>query len=95
MKTSPQLFYPISYSEKSLKKNTVYNSSNEFYTLNETAQQEREYPQGVFTPITNCYASTCRTGCYSPRCPNRGVAVDIQVRPILVSARLALNRLVK
>ncbi|KAJ2965113.1 hypothetical protein NQZ79_g158 [Umbelopsis isabellina] len=78
MKTAPPLFYPIPYSEKSLKKNTIYNLSSEIYTLEESVQHGNEYPQGVFTPITNCYVSTCRTGCYAPRCPNARVAVNPQ-----------------
>lgn len=91
MKTRPPLFYPIPYSEKSLKKNSLYNSSTEIYTLDEEVTNTQEYPQGVFTPITNCYVSTCRTGCYAPRCPNIGVAVDSQVRENSVAVRLTSN----
>ncbi|KAI9288028.1 CNH domain-containing protein [Umbelopsis sp. AD052] len=76
MKMEPPLFFPTSYAEKSLKKNSIYNSSNEIYTLDEASSPDKQYPQGIFTPITNCYVSTCRTGCYAPRCPNIGVAVN-------------------
>lgn len=80
MKTEPPLFFPTSYAEKSLKKNTIYNSSSEIYTLDEASSSKQQHPQGVFTPITGCYVSTCCIGCYAPRCPNIGVAVNTQVR---------------
>jgi hypothetical protein len=73
MHTTPQLFRPISYSEKSLLKNTVYDSPDEIYTFDEDVGDE-EYPYGVYTPLTSCYVRGCVRadgGCYAPRCPNR------------------------
>lgn len=75
VRTSPPLVSAISYSEKSLKRNTLYESAKEIYTLNgETADHSLLLPQGVFTPLTPCYTQFClpgQGGCYAPCCPNR------------------------
>ncbi|KAG2185648.1 hypothetical protein INT44_002441 [Umbelopsis vinacea] len=73
MHTKPQLFMPIPYSEKSLLKNTVYDSPDEIYTFDEDTG-DQEYPYGIYTPLTPCYVRSCVPaggGCYAPRCPNR------------------------
>lgn len=70
MKTHPPLIAPIPYSEKSVRKNKLYNSTNEIYTLLTTDQEIH----GVYTPLTRCYSISCLPGqseCYSPLCPNR------------------------
>ncbi|KAG1380030.1 hypothetical protein G6F61_004423 [Rhizopus arrhizus] len=70
MKTSPPLIAPIPYSEKSIRKNKLYNSASEIYTLVTT----NEKIQGVYTPLTRCYSTSCLPGqpeCYSPLCPNK------------------------
>ncbi|KAF7720621.1 RHO1 GDP-GTP exchange protein 2 [Apophysomyces ossiformis] len=72
MHTSPPLISPISYSEKSTRKNTLYDSPHETYTLVEETL-EQGVPQGVYTPLTRCYTNSClpgQGGCYAPRCPN-------------------------
>jgi hypothetical protein len=81
MHTKPQLFVPIPYSEKSLLKNTVYDSPDEIYTFDEDVGDE-EYPHGVYTPLTPCYVRGCVRadgGCYAPRCPNRPPRRDVPV----------------
>ncbi|KAG0170066.1 RHO1 GDP-GTP exchange protein 2 [Apophysomyces sp. BC1034] len=73
MHTSPPLISPISYSEKSTRKNTLYDSPHETYTLVEETL-ELGVPQGVYTPLTRCYTNSClpgQGGCYAPRCPNK------------------------
>lgn len=74
MRTSPPLVGPISYSEKSLKRNTLYESANEIYTLIDDTIDTRTLPQSVLTPLTSCYTQFClpgQGGCYAPCCPNR------------------------
>lgn len=73
MRISPPLISPIAYSERSLKNNTLYDSSNEVYTIVESTLQEG-FAQGVFTAFCPCYSRECQPGqggCYSPCCPNR------------------------
>jgi hypothetical protein len=81
MHTKPQLFMPIPYSEKSLLKNTVYDSPDEIYTFDEDTG-DQEYPYGIYTPLTPCYVRGCVPGgggCYAPRCPNRPPRRDVPV----------------
>ncbi|KAG0169322.1 RHO1 GDP-GTP exchange protein 2, partial [Apophysomyces sp. BC1021] len=88
MHTSPPLIAPILYSEKSLKKNTLYDSPDEIYTLVEGTLQEG-LPQGVYSVLAPCYTPFCGSGeggCYAPCCPNKifvayptdGKAVEIR-----------------
>lgn len=73
MHTTPQLFYPIHFSEQSIKKKTVIDSPNEAYTFDEDAT-ESDIPHGVLTVLTKCYVRDCLPGgggCYAPRCPNK------------------------
>ncbi|KAI7848144.1 CNH domain-containing protein [Circinella umbellata] len=77
VRTKPPLIGPISYSEKSLKRNTLYSSEYEVYTLLD--DDDPEIPQGVFTPLTRCYTQAClpgQGGCYAPLCPNRDFDED-------------------
>lgn len=71
MHSVPPLFTPVAYSDKSLKKNTFYDSSTEIYSL-----LEDEVSQGLFVPFLDCYTPSCirgsSNGCYAYRCPNRG-----------------------
>ncbi|KAI8091144.1 CNH domain-containing protein [Gilbertella persicaria] len=73
----PPLFYPVTYSDKSLKTNTLYDSDKEAYTLCEeyVYYDTRQYPQGLFTQLTHCYSPLCTRGntleCYAPTCPNK------------------------
>ncbi|KAI8377728.1 CNH domain-containing protein [Radiomyces spectabilis] len=74
--TTPALIYPLSYSEKSVRNNTLYDSPHEVYNLAEEAL-EGDIPQGVFTQLTPCYSNFClpgQGGCYAPCCPNRSSA---------------------
>ncbi|KAI8150181.1 hypothetical protein BJV82DRAFT_707923 [Fennellomyces sp. T-0311] len=76
IRSSPPLIGPISYSEKSLKRNTLYESEYEVYTL---LEEDPQLPQGVFTPLTRCYTQSClpgQGGCYAPLCPNRDLLPD-------------------
>jgi hypothetical protein len=72
MQTVPPLFVPVTYSDKSLKNNTLYDSPKEAYTLtsNDTLHQ------GLVTSLLECYTPMCikgiSNGCYSPTCPNKG-----------------------
>lgn len=73
MHTTPQFFIPISYSEKSLIHNTIYDSPDEVYTFEDDVGED-EYPTGVYTALLPCYVRGCERGgggCYAPRCPNR------------------------
>ena len=74
MSCQPRLIAPIAYSEKSIRKNKVYDSPNEIYTLvEETLIQDIDI-QGVYTPLTRCYSTSClpgQPGCYSAYCPNQ------------------------
>ncbi|KAF7721428.1 RHO1 GDP-GTP exchange protein 2 [Apophysomyces ossiformis] len=73
MHTSPPLIAPILYSEKSLKKNTLYDSPDEIYTLVEETLREG-LPQGVYSALATCYNPFCEPGeggCYAPCCPNK------------------------
>ncbi|CAO3632920.1 unnamed protein product [Mucor hiemalis] len=70
----PRLIVPISYSEKSIRKNKVYDSPTEIYTLVEETLEIEEAIQGIYTPLTRCYSTSClpgQPGCYSAYCPNR------------------------
>ncbi|CAO3594948.1 unnamed protein product [Absidia cylindrospora] len=69
MHTCPPVICPITYSEKSARRNTLYQSNHEVYLL-----VDDEIPQGVYTPLTRCYSHFClpgQGGCYAPCCPNR------------------------
>ncbi|KAF1800508.1 CNH domain-containing protein [Mucor lusitanicus] len=72
---APALFSPIAYSDKSLRNNTLYDSSQEAYTLNELAENEA-LAQSLIVPLMDCYTPYCTkgvsSGCYAPTCPNRG-----------------------
>lgn len=73
MHISPPLISPVSYSEKSMRKNTLYDSPYEVYTIVEETM-EIGYAQGVYTAISPCYTYGCNPetgGCYAPMCPNR------------------------
>ncbi|KAI9317115.1 hypothetical protein BX666DRAFT_1857732 [Dichotomocladium elegans] len=79
LRTVPPLVNPISYSEKSFKRNTLYESASEVYTLNDETIDSGVLPQGVITPLTRCYTQSCfpgQGGCYAPLCPNRVAGVD-------------------
>ncbi|CEI92519.1 hypothetical protein RMCBS344292_06775 [Rhizopus microsporus] len=69
MKTTPPLFEPIHYSQKSIIQGSLY--PDEYYTLNEDMTDEM--PQGILTGLLGCYTPNCHPneGCYAPRCPNR------------------------
>lgn len=71
----PALFSPIAYSDKSLKNNTLYDSSKEAYTLNDICENEA-FTQALIMPLMDCYTPFCvkgvSNGCYAPTCPNRG-----------------------
>ncbi|KAI8388203.1 uncharacterized protein BYT42DRAFT_559247 [Radiomyces spectabilis] len=70
---TPPLIAPVPYSEKSIKKNTLYDSSKEIYTLVEDTI-EKGIPEAVYLPLTTCYTPLCsfqQSGCYAPCCPNR------------------------
>lgn len=73
MYCKPPLIVPIAYSEKSFRKNKVYDSASEIYTLVEATLDVEEI-QGIYTPLTQCYSTSClpgQPGCYSTYCPNR------------------------
>ncbi|KAG2192246.1 hypothetical protein INT47_010047 [Mucor saturninus] len=73
MYCKPPLIVPIAYSEKSFRKNKVYDSATEMYTLVEETLDVEEI-QGIYTPLTQCYSISClpgQPGCYSAYCPNR------------------------
>lgn len=47
------------------------------YTLIEDALETEI--QGVYTPLTSCYSTSClpgQPGCYSPSCPNKLEAMN-------------------
>lgn len=72
MYCKPALIKPIDSSEKSLRKNKIYKSPTEMYTLIEDALEHDI--QGIYTPLTRCYSMSClpgQPGCYSSSCPNR------------------------
>ncbi|CDS05257.1 hypothetical protein LRAMOSA07786 [Lichtheimia ramosa] len=74
MHTSPPFIAPTSYAEKSLRKNKLYTTASEIYTLIASEEDEERYPHGVYTPFSSCYSQTCTAGsigCYSLSCPNR------------------------
>ncbi|OZJ04399.1 hypothetical protein BZG36_02414 [Bifiguratus adelaidae] len=78
----PPVFFPLPYSELSVKRHTVIDSPSELYSLFEDASEEC-LPQGVFVPLLNCYSSSCRASngpCYSPTCPNRGEPSGVDLR---------------
>ncbi|KAI9300993.1 CNH domain-containing protein [Cunninghamella echinulata] len=69
MHTSPPVISPITYSEKSNRRNTLYESNHEVYLLVDDG-----IPQGVYTPLTRCYTNYClpgQGGCYASCCPNK------------------------
>ncbi|ORZ06022.1 CNH domain-domain-containing protein [Absidia repens] len=69
MHSSPPVICPYTYSEKSARRNTLYQTNHEVYLL-----MENEIPQGVYTPLTRCYTHFClpgQGGCYAPCCPNK------------------------
>ncbi|CAO3623280.1 unnamed protein product [Cunninghamella blakesleeana] len=69
MHTCPPVIQPIAYSEKSARRNTLYESNHEVYLL-----VDEGIPQGVYTPLTRCYTNYClpgQGGCYAPCCPNK------------------------
>lgn len=73
----PTLFSPIAYSDKSLKNNTLYDSSKEAYSLNDCLDDDNaEFAQSLIMPLMDCYTPLCvkgiSNGCYVPTCPNRG-----------------------
>lgn len=73
MKSKPPLFDPIHYSQKSIIQSTVFNSPDEYYTLQEDIT-DTEVPTGLLTSLLECYTYNClpgRGGCYAPRCPNK------------------------
>ncbi|KAI9270472.1 CNH domain-containing protein [Phascolomyces articulosus] len=93
VRTTPPLIGPISYSEKSLKRNTLYSSEYEVYTLLE--DDDPEIPQGVFTPLTHCYTQSClpgQGGCYAPLCPNRALDEEDEEDDTLVDGRKAVKK---
>ena len=73
MHCTPPLVHPIEYSEKSLRKNTLYDSPREIYTIIDSTLNEG-YAKGVYTLVSLCYSPFCEPGpggCYSSVCPNR------------------------
>ncbi|KAF7730944.1 RHO1 GDP-GTP exchange protein 2 [Apophysomyces ossiformis] len=73
MHSTPALFSPVHYSQKSLITGRVYNSPDELYTFDEEASDE-DVPVGVLTNLTKCYTFACepdKGGCYAPQCPNK------------------------
>lgn len=86
---APALFSPIAYSDKSLRNNTLYDSSQEAYTLNELAENEA-LAQSLIVPLMDCYTPYCTkgvsSGCYAPTCPNRGSQLLMKSNIINVSA---------
>ncbi|GAA5798902.1 hypothetical protein HPULCUR_004309 [Helicostylum pulchrum] len=68
-----RLFEPVHYSQKSIIQDIVFNSPDEYYTLQED-MTENEVPAGILTSLLECYSYTCvpgQGGCYSTRCPNK------------------------
>jgi hypothetical protein len=73
MYCTPRLIIPIAYSEKSIRKNKLYDSPTEMYTLVEETLEEKQEIGGIYTPLTRCYSTSClpgQPGCYSAYCPN-------------------------
>ncbi|KAL0142361.1 CNH domain-containing protein [Mucor lusitanicus] len=73
MKSTPPLFEPVHYSQKSIIQGTVFNSPDEYYTLPEDMMDE-DVPTGILTGLLECYTFDClpgKGGCYAPRCPNK------------------------
>lgn len=73
MNAKPPLFNPIHYSQKSIIQGTVFNSPDEYYTLQEDMTED-EMPSGLLTSLLDCYTQNCQPGkggCYAPRCPNK------------------------
>ncbi|KAI9478501.1 MAG: CNH domain-containing protein [Benjaminiella poitrasii] len=73
MKSKPPLFDPIHYSQKSIIQGTVFNSPDEYYTLQDD-NEDQTIPSGVLTGLLECYTYRClpgKGGCYAPRCPNK------------------------
>ncbi|KAI7848668.1 CNH domain-containing protein [Circinella umbellata] len=81
MHCTPPLVHPIEYSEKSLRKNTLYDSPREIYTIIDSTLNEG-YAKGVYTLVSLCYSPFCEPGqggCYSSVCPNRGPPKNINL----------------
>lgn len=73
MKATPPLFEPIHYSQKSIIQGALYNSPDEYYTLQEDMSDE-DVPTGILTGLLKCYSYMClpsKGGCYASKCPNR------------------------
>lgn len=73
MKSKPPLFEPIHYSQKSIIQGTIFNSPDEYYSLQEDMMDE-DVPTGILTDLLECYTYDClpgKGGCYAPRCPNK------------------------
>lgn len=72
MQTVPPLFVPVTYSDKSLKNNTLYDSPKEAYALTNNS----DIQQSIVLSLLECYTPMCikglSNGCYSPTCPNKG-----------------------
>lgn len=72
MTSTPPLFTPIHYSQKSIIQKSVFNSPDEYYSLQEDMTDE-DVPTGILTSLLGCYSYHCipgKGGCYAPRCPN-------------------------
>ncbi|KAI8888823.1 hypothetical protein K501DRAFT_135274, partial [Backusella circina FSU 941] len=90
MKAVPPVFSPIHYSQKSIIQGTVYNSTDEYYTITED-MTENDVPVGIFTTLLDCYSYNCqpgRGGCYSPKCPNKPEVFSAEFEDEEKSSRL-------
>lgn len=73
MKSKSPLFEPIHYSQKSIIQGALFNSPDEYYTLQEDMADE-DVPTGILTSLLGCYTFRClpgQGGCYVPKCPNK------------------------
>ncbi|KAI7887930.1 CNH domain-containing protein [Mucor mucedo] len=73
MKATPPLFEPIHYSQKSIIQGALFNSPDEYYTLQEDMSDE-DVPTGILTGLLPCYSYMClpgKPGCYAYACPNK------------------------
>ncbi|KAL9553295.1 hypothetical protein MBANPS3_003354 [Mucor bainieri] len=88
----PALFSPIAYSDKSLKNNTLYDSSKEAYTLHDSSDNEAP-AQSLIMPLMDCYTPFCAkgasNGCYAPTCPNRGL--QLLMKSTIINKELQRN----
>lgn len=67
VQSSPPLIKAIDSTE-----NKIRDASTNMYTLIEDVFETEI--QGVYTPLTPCYSTSClpgQPGCYSPSCPNK------------------------